>query len=422
MTIISKRPFQNMTTEGWQNLGLAALCLFYLLQIGFDVFWKNICGHLAIDYCAFWSAGQVAKTTGYTAVYDLNLLGEIQKAIFPKLTAVTPIPFLPIFIIPFQLFSLLDVSFSFWLWTFINLAILVFYLRFFSKRLTGKPVSSHLLLMMLLSLPTFINTFTGQVNVWLTICTGEFMRAMMTEKPLQAGLWLGGFLLKPQILVLIVPALLIKRAIKTLAGLATSSVVLIGASFVLIGINGFRDLLSLWLGYAGGLPTNDVGIMMNWRMIGLYLSALTSPSFGWPIAGIGILITAAAAILLWRHPVGTSSPLFAIIFLGTLAATGAVTWHSHVHMAMILIPPMIYLLEKNLLSNKILNHWVLLPACIYVLVIVLASLVQASVLSSDLDPLLNFLRGVVEFGLNLFLLFWTTKQTSKYRTNSLQNF
>ncbi len=413
----TKPPFKNMSLDNWQNLGLAALCLFYLFQIGFDLLWKNTCGHLAIDYCAFWSAGQIANAKGYAAVYDLNMLGEIQKAIFPKLNAVTPVPFLPVFVIPFQLFSLLNTSSSFWLWTFVNLVALIFYLGFFSRRLTGKPLSSRFLLMMLLSLPTFINVFTGQVNVWLTICTGEFMQAMMTEKPFQAGLWLGGLLLKPQILVLIVPALLIQRAVKTLVGLATTSLVLIGMSFILTGINGFRNLFGLWLGYVGGLPTNDVEIMMNWRMIGLHLSVLTSPLFGWTIAGIGILITLVTTLLLWRRPIKTDSSLFVIILLGTLAATGAVAWHSHVHTAMILIPPIIYLVDKNLLSNKILSWWVFLPAGIYALVLILASLVQAAILSSSFDALLNFLRGAVEFGLNLFLLIWAAKQVSKYKAN-----
>src|SRR5581483_2519666 len=305
-----KLPFQNMSAESWQNLGLAALCLFYALQICFDLFWRNICGHLAIDYCSFWSAGYLANLKGYVAIYNLSLMHDIQKEIFPKLIAVTPTPFLPVFVIPFQLLALLHPSLSFWVWTFLNLAILVLYLLFFSVKLTGRAISSRLLLMLLLSVPTFINVFTGQVNVWLVICAGEFIRAMMTERPFQAGLWLGGFLLKPQILILIAPALLIQRAIKTLAGLTISSSILIGTSIALAGTDGLKNLFDLWLGYAGGLPTNDIEIMMNWRMIGLHLSTFTPPLFAWTIAGIGLLTTATATLYLWHRRIEPDSPSF----------------------------------------------------------------------------------------------------------------
>ena len=59
-----RRPFQSMTSKNWQNLALAAALAFSIILIGFFLMITNIqdidfCGHLAFDYCAFWSGGRI---------------------------------------------------------------------------------------------------------------------------------------------------------------------------------------------------------------------------------------------------------------------------------------------------------------------------------------------------------------------------
>jgi hypothetical protein len=409
MTPTRKLPFQQMTSIGWQNLALAALLIFYLIQISFDLVWHTTCGHLAIDYCAFWSTGKVVNTNGYAAAYNLQLIGEVQKTTFPSLTATTPTPFLPIFITPFQSLALLDVYLSFWIWTILNLTVIISYLYYLSTQWTDRPFSVRFIFMMAMSLPIFINIFTGQVNTWLMICLGEFMRAILAGKNYKAGLWLGGLLLKPQALVLILPLLLFQRTYKALAGWATSSTVLMGISLALVGFNGLQKLVGLWVGYVGGLPTNDVEIMMNWRMLGLHLSAVTSPLFGWIVVGLGLISTLIASFYLWRRPIDFHSRSFVFALLGVMAATCLFAWHSHTHMAMILIPPIIYLKGQNQLPDKIVNYWVFLPAGVYAGVFVLASLVQVAILPTNLNGVLNFLRGAGEFALNIYLLIWAIR-------------
>ena len=72
--------------------------------------------------------------------------------------------------------------------------------------------------MLLISLPVFLNLFTGQVNVWLVVCVGEFMRASISGREFRSGLWLGGLLLKPQALLLLAAGLLMRRRARILAG------------------------------------------------------------------------------------------------------------------------------------------------------------------------------------------------------------
>ena len=415
-----KLPFGSFTREGWQNLALMVLVVFYIAQFGLDLAWKNMCGELAIDYCSFWSAAKIANEQGYANVYNLDKMEEIQKTVFPRryevegTFATVPTPYLPVFILPFQVISFLGPFQGHWLWIFINLAALIFYLRFFTKNTTGRTLETRLLLMVLLSLPVFLNFFYGQVNVWLTICVGEYIRNSMSGKSFQAGLWLGGLLIKPQYLILIGLAILIQRAMKTLAGLVVSATAIIGLSLLMAGTNGLLSLIQLWFGYTSGLPATGPEVMMNWRMLGLNLTPYIGKTIPWTIAGLGMVVTFIATLYLWRRPVKMDTPLFAIAVLGTFAATGAFAWHSHLSSALILIAPLIYLSqEKGILPNNILSAWVFIPPAFRFLVFILAILVQSRILPNNMSGMLNFLTAVSAFGFNIYFLFWAAARSGK---------
>ncbi len=418
-----KLPFQDMTAENWQNLAIGALITFYIIQIVLDILWGNIFGNLGIDFASFWSAGYIANHYGYVKVYDLGLMEQIQNPLLPKTADAAfvfhaiPTPYLSIFLLPFQLISFIEPVAASWLWMLLNCFTLVVYLRYFVLKTTGQPPKARFLTMIMVASAVFLNLFIGQVNVWLTICVGEYMRAAMSGKSFQSGLWLGGLLLKPQSLILLVPALLLQRSTKTAAGLAASSTAIVGASLILGGTGSLYQLAKMWLGYAAGLPTNDPQLMMNWRMIGVHLSALTTPQLGLTVAISGLVVTFFATLYLWRRPVTPDSPLFAIFLTGTLAATGAVAWHSHVHMAMIMIPPLMYLHLKHtdLFRNK-LEWWIFLPVGLYFVRLALAATMRAGFLPASINDFLDFLGGIGLFGLNLYFLGWAINQSRQLST------
>lgn len=399
------------------NLLCMAVAASYLVQIAFETYWHNACGHLAIDYCAFWSAGRLANTNGYAAIYNLDLLRKVESSTLPDTLSstgfpVSPVAYLPVFILPFQLLSFLAPAPGFWIWALLNLGVLMFYLRFLIGKTSDRPLPPRLLLLTLLGLPVYWNLFNGQVNVWLVICVGEYMRANLSGRFFRAGLWLGGLLIKPQALVLIILFLLWQRAARSIAGLAASAAAILGASWLMIGTSGFASLLGLWLGFAGGLPTNDVGIMMNWRMLGTIFGALTAPGPGWAVIGIGSLITLWAAFYLWRSRIDFQSANFVIALTGLLAATGLIAWHSHVHMAMILIPPLLLLSTQDVLDRRLLDYWTAVPAALYFLAFIGAAAMQARVLPPTASLVLDFLRGAGEFGMNVLLLAWAVRKSA----------
>jgi hypothetical protein len=401
-----------------------SVMIFYVLMIGFDIFSHNLCGNLGMDYCAYWSGGKIINQSGYAAIYNLDIVTQIQKTIYPQASnpsipfQIVPIPYLPIFVIPFQFLSFLNLEISFLVWTLINLVGFIIYLRFFTKEVTGHPLPTRLLLMLMLSLPVFLNLFWGQVNIWLGICAGEFIRLTLSNKPFRAGLWLGGWLFKPQLLILIIPILLIQRSWKALTGFTASTLLVLVGSFGLVGAKGFTGLANLLLGSAQGTSASNPEIMMNWRMLGLHLAYYFSPLLGWAFAILGSVLTVIAAFYLFRKQIPPNSPIYMIALFGMFAATCAATWHAHLSMAIVLIPPIIYLYMQKRLPNKLVVWWVLMPTIVMIVVYILAALIQINILPASLTSLLNLLSGLRGLILNLLFLAWAVIEFNKTQAAS----
>lgn len=417
-------PFQNMTQESWINLAIAAMLTFYILQIGFIIFDGKICQNIGSDYCAYWAAGRIINEYNITKVYDLDLLRQFQKEVYPQGNSPFFEPFgvmyLPIFLIPFKYLSLLKPTPSYLVWTFINLSGFILYLTYFAKKTGGKPLPNRLLLFIFLSLPVFVNFHEGQVNVWLMICAGEFIRAILTKNHFKAGLWLGGWLLKPQLLILIIPFLLFRKLFKAIVGFITSAGMILGFSIILIKPSGFLALINIFFEAGGGGVVSNPAAMINWRMIGWHVESFTSANIGWTIIIIGSLITTAMTVIIFRKNITGDSDDRGLEILGLFAATCAITWHSHLHMSMILIPPLIYMVIKKQNSNHIFTAWVFTPFFGELLGYLLAYLLQAQskiLLSYQIQALG---RGLPGFIINLTMLGWAIMHYLQFKEQALE--
>ena len=105
-------------------------------------------------------------------------MGPVVKSLAPWYTGDTSHTYLPVFTPAFQLLSLFPAAVGYWVWVVFNTAALFLYLRFFA---------TQLMLMVVRCLPYFMNIVLGQMDVWVTIFIGEFMRAMLDHKPFRAG-------------------------------------------------------------------------------------------------------------------------------------------------------------------------------------------------------------------------------------------
>jgi hypothetical protein len=119
--------------------------------------------------------------------------------------------------------------------------------------------------------------------------------------------------------------------------------------------------MNILLGSAGGGGTSNPGGMINWRMVGTNLATLTTPSLGWSIILAGSLLTIFFTFRIFRRSSPEEISAFSISLLGIFTATLLVTWHAHVHMAIILYPLMIYLIIKNRMKFDLMLIWIFAP-------------------------------------------------------------
>jgi hypothetical protein len=258
---------------------------------------------------------------------------------------------------------------------------------------------------MLLCFPALETFQFGQVNGWLMIFMGEFFRHQLLGHELRSGLWLSGLLLKPQTLMVIGPGLLIARRWRSLAGAMAGGTTILLASLAVAGIDGLLEDARLVVLYSGNVPSTVPRDMMNWRSLGFHLLDAGLPEtlvWGFVVTGLGV--TFLAGLSLWLRAREASGSQFATILLGSYAATCAVAWHSHTHMGLPMVIPLLYLAARGEVSYRTLAVWLVTPYLVFAILRVIFDLGHVGVL-----------------GVNLYLLGWAlVKLRGEKTVESLQ--
>jgi hypothetical protein len=355
------------------------------------------------DFQAFYATAQIALTKGFSQIYNLQLQSQFQQALYhqsllglEKSAYVTaPMPYLPAFVllfIPLLIFKYLT---AYEVWILVNILLFLLYLVRFT-RVFGKENGRDLLFQLFFCIPVISNFIIGQVNVFLLVFLGEFFLASLSGKNRLSGLWLSGLLLKPQILILILPGLLIKKQYKTLSGFIIGSTGLMILSLILAGPYGLTQLSRLILSYLHELPSNSPEVMVNWRALGTNLSASMPGLTPWIITFAGMIVTVLIVLSLWRLPVESNSPRYGVLLLGTFAGTFAVTWHAHDPMLIAVLPLILFLYARKLLPLNVLAIWLLAPPIYFAITYLIAPENTRS------------LFGLSYLAVNLVLLGWAT--------------
>lgn len=395
-------------------IALAAILYFAFFMLSAQA--RGWFDYLGVDYRVYWASAQIARTYGFADVYDLNRQTEFQDRVYrqyarsaqTKPVEVIEIPYLPIFIAPLLPFGLLDPMTGFVLWSVANG---LFYLAYVWRliRASRTRFDAFLGLGVFLSLPLMFNLFFGQIDIILFVALGEALIALGRDKEATAGAWLAGLLLKPQLLVLILPGLLIQKKWRALAGFGAVALLLGVASVVLAGVDGMLAWARLVLNFAApqGVATNFTESMMSWRALALNWNSVAPFQIGWGIAALGIGITTLAGLSLWFY--ARASEKYLWVWLGTLAATFAVAWHSHAHTAVLLFAPMI-LGWQEFRSLRVLRWWLILPAAAFLGVVWLYTpLILAFDSAATLvgPAFAHIVVGAILLVLNLIILYQT---------------
>jgi hypothetical protein len=371
----SERPIERppaTPSVRWLNLGVAAAAVMLSVYTVLSIAGRGLFEYWGADFRAFRSAAEVARSQGFAAVYDLDALKPPQRRLVETYAAaavqsnffVIPTPYLPPFVAPFLAALAFEPVSGWLLWTTLNAVVLLAYSRRLAKAFNVDRAMSPLVL--IVSLPVFLTLAFGQVNVWLAIGFGEFLIALHRRQDVAGGLWLGVLWIKPQVLLLMVLGLVIGRRWRALAGLTLSTALVAGSSLILAGTSGLAALAALWLGYAGDLPTTYPESMMNWRGLMVNLEPILGQSAALVIGFAGMVGTAVLGVWLWRRT--RASPDHQTIAAGSYAASSAVAWHAHVHMAL----PLVALIGNGSVWGESRSRWLLclgvLPAMFFAVV------------------------------------------------------
>ncbi len=406
----------------WERLGVVALLSLYFSLFLFPVVRGEILVTLGVDYRVIWSAGYIANRWGYGEVYDLARLAEVQSSLpVPEDSAFRPIvpipsPYPPVFMIPFQIMALFPLSFSFWTWQFLNFTGLCLYLFTYLSRLGVRDSWQKGALVFLtgcLFMPVFTNFWEGQVNLWLMICVGEFFLSLREGRWIKAGLWLSGLSMKPQFLLLLLPAVLQQRAWKVMYGFGLGALLVGVLSVIMLGKEGIQNYVMM-LRWSGDLESPGPGIspqtMVNWRMSGFHLASLLPYEMAWGVALTGMMLTALLVVWLWRRPILADRIASGIALFGTLAGTCAFAWHSHQHAMMILVPLFLFLWTERLLPPWLVRVWLfLLPAGMLLMYTLALLSVFGLPVGINLPVFAFALTGLM---VNLTFLVWSVRQLS----------
>jgi hypothetical protein len=362
---------------------------------------RNFYAYMGTDFRGYYTSAQIALERGFASVYDHGLQSEYQSSLshpwtldtLPPMERVS-VPYLPIFILLFLPLSGMDFTLAYLLWAVINLGALVFYLFRFSKAL-GVSMNAFRLLQWLFCLPVVANLYLGQINVLLLICLGEFMLALLRDRPVRGGLWLSGMLIKPHTLILLLPGLLISRRWEVIRGFLAGALIIAGGSIAVAGLDGVMSSFYLTVEFASPL-IQTAATMMNWRSLALNLSVFIPDWSAWTAAIAGMVLVATLVLYLWLRRSKQTKVGSVLIVLATYAGTLTISWHSHFYLLMPLIPLLIYLDGKRMLPLSVRSAWLLGPPIWYILVYL------------GNPSLVRNWFGLGMLALSLYLLAWTS--------------
>jgi hypothetical protein len=406
-------PFQSLTLRQWWRLGVVSILLTYLLIFTLNIKMTGLFNYVGLDYRTFYTSAQIAFENGFTKIYDIKMQESYQRPLYEiyrtdetaPLFETVPTPYLPIFVLPFFLFLPFSPLTGFILFTAISIIIFALYTRHLISEFKITEEPNWIIIGSLAFIAFFFNLFFGQINVFLYIFLGEFILSVQKGRDFSAGLFLASWLIKPQTLIFILPWLLVIRRFRILAGFGAGSLIILISSTLIAKGNWLMTWINLLLLYPRGLATTNPLAMMNWRSLALNLELVIPPLFAWAIAITGMILTVVWMIKTWKNQGNESQ--FAVALLGSYAATCAVTWHAHIHMALPLLAPIMVLLANNKFTYKM---WV---AFIGFQFLGLAISIAARIWF----PVNNLLPMTI-LAINVYLTQWSSKEIKAYENIS----
>lgn len=374
---------------------------------------RGIFEYIGVDYRLWYATGMIARFHGFDQIYYYSLQAQYQLPLYIQYAHIglmsmpfwaLPLPYLSAFTIPMVLLTFVNPVTGFVAWTVISVVGTLVYVGFFLKR-NQITIERHSLLIIAGSTPFLFNVLLGQVNLWLMIALGEAMIAYSHKHTFWAGFWLAGLLLKPQLLLLLVPLILITRNWKVLAGFTAGSALVGGISFTISGMAAIEGPINTLRSWPSSL--NDSG--MNILTFVTNLQKFIPQNLAWVLVVLMFIFTIMLYIkwMLSNMNSGATARM-ELYLLVTLAVTCSISPHSNIYMALPMLLPGMVALAKRQIPRWLALTWALAPSTVFLLIAPLS--VGGA----------HAMLGTTMLLVNLSLLFWVDLKGRAEFTTKLQ--
>lgn len=241
-----------------RNLGVAGAAAAAVLFAAFDIYqWVAAftSDRFHNDFTFYFAAARIGVEHGWGSMYDLHLqqaqldamgsgitIAELARFISPPPVAWIALPF-----------TLLPYSVAYWAWSLLLIVALVVTWRL------AAPGSGRARLILLVAavgwLPVIYGLQLGQPGFLVAAGVAASCALLRANRSVWAGVALAVLVLKPQLAILVPPALLVAREYRAFAAATISLGLLAAASVLAVGPGGVNDYLAR-LDFASGVPVN----------------------------------------------------------------------------------------------------------------------------------------------------------------------
>jgi hypothetical protein len=233
-------------------IGAAALCAVYLVVRSIADLHTAFGGGSAVDYLAIASAGRVVHG-GSSCIYCAASLAAAQSQLLgymPASSVTFPVPFVnpallawliqPLAVLPLQTGTDVFVG--------LNLVAMALSAAILTRRASprlGGPLAACLMVTAVFSLEAGTGILLGQSDGLMLLAATFAIEALDRRRPVIAGLLLVPLLLKPQLVWLVPPVLIVARQWRMLGALAAGAVVVVAGSIAVAGPGHLLDGVGL---------------------------------------------------------------------------------------------------------------------------------------------------------------------------------
>src|SRR5580704_18146598 len=282
-------------------IGAAAVCAVYLVVRSIADLHTALGGGSAVDYLAIASAGRVVHA-GSSCVYCVSSLAAAQAQLLgymPAASATFPVPFVnpalmawliqPLAVLPLQTGT--DV------FILLNLVAMALSATILTRRVAprlGSLLAACLVVTAVFSLEAGTGILLGQSDGLMLLSATLAIEALDRRRPVLAGVLLVPLLLKPQLVWLVPPVLIVAGQWRMLFALAAGAVVVLLGSIAVAGPSHLLDAFGLVTA-----PTYAHLDLQSNSIPTLIARPLGSNPAAW-VAAVTLAIVAVAAMVVMR--------------------------------------------------------------------------------------------------------------------------